>query len=51
MPLCVQAAVKIPGEGVGLGGNGCLAAEQIYAASKLVFSVKEVDLGRRRRKK
>ena len=48
MLLCVQAAVKSPGEGVGLRGNHCSAVKVICTASKLVFSVKEADLGRKK---
>lgn len=50
MLLCVQAAVKSPGEGVGLGGSCCSAVKVIYTASQLVFSVKEADLGRKKKK-
>lgn len=47
MLLCVQAVVKNTGEVVGLGGNCCSAVKVIYTASKLVFSLKETDLGRK----
>lgn len=44
MLLCVQAAVRIPGKGVGFGRKCCSAVKVIYVASKLVFSMKETDL-------
>lgn len=51
MLLCVQAAVRIPGEGVGFGRKCCSAVKVIYVASKLVFSMKETDLEIKTKKK